>query len=251
MPGMARMPPPRSVPHPDPSVWPQEQQKQFLDSLMGGGPMQSQGQIPPFMNRNIDDGGDSLPPGSELASILSSFSQFPSAAPDSATKPGLTNPSGKSSAAPTRLQKMMPLIHLVCVWSLLAYFVLWKEPQLLGEKNGVADEDRWLPWAELAWRKASEHSWGAQVVPFFWAFTTLQIVLHSMRIFSGFDDIQPPMLVSLALPHLPPPLPAIIIVGITYLQVGGVLLDDIAGLVVGMGLIVGISSWVVGSRGGM
>jgi hypothetical protein len=72
-----------------------------------------------------------------------------------------------------------------------------------------------------------------------------------MRIFSGFDDIQPPMLVSLALPHLPPPLPAIIIVGITYLQVGGVLLDDIAGLVVGMGLIVGISSWVVGSRGGM
>jgi hypothetical protein len=57
------------------------------------------------------------------------------------------------------------------------------------------------------------------------------------------------MLLSLVLPHLPPPLSSFILAGLTYLQVGGVFLDDIAGLVVGIGLIVAISSWLVGGNG--
>jgi len=246
---VAGRPPPRLVAEPpappDPSVWSPEQQQQFLQAMMGGVP-QNQSQGPPlsFTNSNIDNIGGPLPQGSELTSLLSSFSQFPGAVPDPATKSGATNTYGKAPAPPTRLQKILPLIHLLSVWCLLAYFVLWREPQAFREGTaGVVEEDWWVRWAKLAWRNAGDVGWGVQAVPFFWAFTTLQIVLHSMRIFSGFDKIQPPMLISLALPHLPPALSTVILAGLTYLQIGGVFLDDIAGIVVGFGFIVAVSSW--------
>lgn len=58
------------------------------------------------------------------------------------------------------------------------------------------------------------------------------------------DTIQPPTLIALALPHLPPPIPAIVTNGMKYLQMGGVFLDDIATLVVGMGVLVAVGQFV-------
>ena len=52
------------------------------------------------------------------------------------------------------------------------------------------------------------------------------------------------MLLALALPHLPPPLPTLITNGMKYLQIGGVFLDDISALLVGIGLLVWVSGWV-------
>lgn len=82
----------------------------------------------------------------------------------------------------------------------------------------------------------------------------LQIALHSLRIFSGFvctrfvpsavslmlyqDAIEPHFLVALALPHLPPPFPSLIINGLKYLHMGGFFLDDLAGLLFGLGVCV-------------
>ncbi len=57
------------------------------------------------------------------------------------------------------------------------------------------------------------------------------------------DPIQPPMLLAFALPHLPPPLPAVITNGLKYLQIGGVLFDDLAGLIVGVGFLVWVANW--------
>lgn len=51
------------------------------------------------------------------------------------------------------------------------------------------------------------------------------------------------MLLSLVLPHLPPPFPSIIINGLKYLQMAGAFLDDLAGLVVGIGFIVLFAGW--------
>lgn len=131
---------------------------------------------------------------------------------------------GKFPAAPgmgmeppkekTKLQKAMPLLHLVAMWCLLAYFVLWAEPKAYSEAVGVAEGQGavslWRRWAELGRKNpmVSEamQTFRIQIVvcvfrllelligngsprlpqPFFWAFTTLQIVLHSLRIFSGF-----------------------------------------------------------------
>jgi hypothetical protein len=51
----------------------------------------------------------------------------------------------------TTLQKIMPLLHILAVWCLLAYFVLLAEPQMY---NAVNREDEgavglWRRWAEL------------------------------------------------------------------------------------------------------
>ena len=78
-----------------------------------------------------------------------------------------------------------------------------------------------------------------------------------MRIFSGFvsvhsmprltlierlqDSVQPPLLLSLALPHLPKPLPSIIMHGLGYMQLAGAILNDLAAAVVAVGLFIAAS----------
>lgn len=60
------------------------------------------------------------------------------------------------------------------------------------------------------------------------------------------DPVQPPMLLSLALPHLPAPLPSVIINGMKYMQIGSVFFDDIAVLLFGVGFIIWLASWFAG-----
>ncbi|KAF8972577.1 hypothetical protein BDZ97DRAFT_1901133 [Flammula alnicola] len=161
--------------------------------------------------------------------------------------PGWVEPKEKS-----KLQKVLPLLHLLAMWCLLAYFVLWGEPKvhkdLTGEDLGLGVMGLWKRWADLGQKSPllanSLQTFRIHVVPFFWAFTTLQIGLHSLRIFSGFDSVQPPTLVALALPHLPPPLPSIIINSLKYMQMGSLFLDDLSGLVVGIGFIIYFSGWI-------
>jgi len=109
----------------------------------------------------------------------------------------------------------------------------------------------WRRWAELGRQSPLveniTQAFRVQLVPFFWAFTTLQIALHSLRIFSGFNSVQPPMLLALVLPHLPPPLPSIIDNCLKYMQMGSLFLDDLAGLVVGVGFIIYFSGWFLQS----
>jgi hypothetical protein len=231
-----------------PSPWSEEQQQQFLAALMSGnGPLpplpgqrQPQSQLlPPKININ----GEPISPADDpLAALMSSFSNF--------GEPGASAPGKVDVAPPTRLQKLMPFVHLVAMWSLLAYFVFWKEPAAFDEATrgavGGVVSGRWRRWADLAWKNTNEGGWGVQLVPFFWAFTTLQIALHSVRIFSGFDAIQPPMLLALALPHLPSPFPSIITNGLKYLQMGGLFLDDLAGLIVGVGFLILLAGWFSG-----
>ena len=55
------------------------------------------------------------------------------------------------------------------------------------------------------------------------------------------DAVQPPMLLSLALPHLPKPLPSIIMHGLGYMQLAGAILDDLAAAVVAIGFFIAVS----------
>lgn len=48
------------------------------------------------------------------------------------------------------------------------------------------------------------------------------------------------------MPMLPPILSTIIMTVLKYLQIGSIFLDDLAGLLVGTGLLVYIASWVAG-----
>lgn len=84
--------------------------------------------------------------------------------------PGMTPGSlfGQPPAPPkprSLLQKVMPLVHVLAGWLLLAYFILWKEPQAFSERPHAPGgaESAWNRWAELIY-KQPEGSWGVQFV---------------------------------------------------------------------------------------
>ncbi|KAI0935601.1 hypothetical protein AcV5_003983 [Taiwanofungus camphoratus] len=189
------------------------------------------GQFPPPSPTSEDE---------PLSALMSRMAQAREVPEKSSEKIAMARPK-------SRLQKLMPFMHLLAAWALLAYFVTWREPEAYESRThgSHVSEGSWKRWAELGW-KSAEEGWGVQPVPFFWAFTTLTLVLHSWRIFSEVDAPQPPMLLSLALPHLPPPIPSLITNGLMYLRIAGVFLDDIAGLLVGIGLLVWIAGWLTG-----
>jgi GET complex subunit GET2 len=52
------------------------------------------------------------------------------------------------------------------------------------------------------------------------------------------------MMLQLALPSLPPPVPSLVLNGFKYSQIVGVLFDDLAGVVVGIGFVVWVASLI-------
>ncbi|KAF9221295.1 hypothetical protein BS17DRAFT_738000 [Gyrodon lividus] len=226
----------------NPSVWSEEQQGQFMQALMGGAlnpASQSQPPLPDIAGSRARP----LPADDPFSNMMAQLAQM---------DPG-RGAAGKAPAPPvppkpaTRLQKLMPLLHVVCMWCLLAFFVLWKEPQIFVEKTTAAIEVAlWKRWPKLVTQGALERGWGVQVVPFFWAFMTLQVMLHSLRIFSGYNEVQPPALLTLAMSHFPPPFPSLIMNGLRYFRMGGAFLDDLAAVVFGIGMIIAIASWFAG-----
>lgn len=52
------------------------------------------------------------------------------------------------------------------------------------------------------------------------------------------------MIVSVILPHLPPPLPLAIQTSLRYLQMFGLLLDDFSMLLFGIGTVIFITEWI-------
>lgn len=58
------------------------------------------------------------------------------------------------------------------------------------------------------------------------------------------DPITPPMMLTMVLPMLPPQLSSIILNGLRYLQMFGILLDDLAAVLVAVGFVVFISGWI-------
>ena len=78
--------------------------------------------------------------------------------------------------------------------------------------------------------------------PIFWAFTSLQLAVHSLQLFYNGQPSPLPMLVSMALPHLPPPLPALVTNAFHYIRMSLDFLDDLAVLVVTVGFIVWAAS---------
>ena len=92
---------------------------------------------------------------------------------------------------------------------------------------------------------------------------TLQLVLHSFQIFTILvrpdftlpslltchlnflqDPVQPPTLLALALPYLPPTARSVITNVLVYVRMFGMLVDDLAILIFGIGLLIWASSWV-------
>ncbi|TFY70148.1 hypothetical protein EVG20_g2857 [Dentipellis fragilis] len=224
---------------PDPSVWSQEQQQQLLNALLGGGP----GLGPPNTSGTLPATGDNTTPDDPLMAIMSSMGQggfggLPKGPANTAT----------SEKPKSRIQRLMPLVHVLAVWCLVTFFAVWKEPEAFvsNASAAVLPGGAWRRWAELGKQQVRDGGWSVQAMPFFWAFVSLELALHSFHIFSGLDATQPPMLLAMALPHLPKPLPSIIIYGLKYMRMAGTLLDDLAAVVFALGFIVFLAGYLAG-----
>ncbi|PPQ98967.1 hypothetical protein CVT24_003463 [Panaeolus cyanescens] len=253
----------------DPSVWLPEQQQQFLQALMNasmGAPGQGQSQAPPLpLSSPIGDPIGPVDPtagmeNNPFAALLGAGGPGAGGPQNPLFPPGMMPVQPEPPKEQTKLQKALPLIHLVAMWCLLAYFVLWVEPNTYMATTGRVDggvftSSFWARWADLGtgrWTaEKARRLFLVQAVPFFWAFTTLQIALHSLRIFSGYNAVQPPTLLALALPHLPPPIPSLIINSLKYVQMGSLFLDDLAVIVVGLGFLVYFAGWMAPPQGSL
>ena len=72
----------------------------------------------------------------------------------------------------------------------------------------------------------------------------LHTLLYDELLMALQDTLQPPALVTLVLPHLPPQLSTTVVSGLRYLQMGSMLLDDIAWVLLILGFLVYIATWV-------
>ena len=147
---------------PDPSVWSPEQQQDFIKALMNASSGGSLPQLPSGDSAMHSDPA-MTPMDNPFAALLGSQlgggtgeNAFPPFGPGMGLKgamPGMTMEPPKEK---TRLQKILPLLHLVAMWCLLAYFVLWVEPNV---RQGVTGEEvawnaagLWRRWADLGQR---------------------------------------------------------------------------------------------------
>lgn len=143
---------------PNPSVWSEEQQQAFMQALMGGTapPQFPQSQLPAAASNATT----APTPGDPLAAMMSSLQQMDPSRGATGKFPAPPAP----EKPPSTLRKFMPLLHILCSWCILAYFLLFKEPQVFFERSGGASDTVWKRWAELAWRIPSSEGWGVQFV---------------------------------------------------------------------------------------
>lgn len=172
-----------------------------------------------------------------------------------------TAPSGPDTN-PSSAQWPFILLRIVFVTLLALFFAFWMEPKRYEslDLHGLPTSTRGERWSELA-RHPSDSLGGMRLVvcnkfscmnqssfscdyeqPFFWSFVALQASLRSLQLFMNPQPRTMPLILSLALPHLPKHVAAIVSNGLGYMDVASELLDDIAAAIVVVGGLVWISA---------
>ena len=141
----------------DPSVWSDGQQQQLLQALLGG--------PPPREPRAFDVNApltNNAAPDDPLLALLSGLGieGGHGRGRETLSQPR-TEPKPK-----TLIQKLLPLLHVISVWVLVAFFIFWREPEAFRERNSVAipSGNIWSRWARLASETAKQSTWGIEIV---------------------------------------------------------------------------------------
>ncbi|KAM6497810.1 hypothetical protein JOM56_005758 [Amanita muscaria] len=235
----------------DQNVWTSELQGQFLQALMAGARQPTHFPDPIQQLRTVSQSStsdrrsvsreSSLPPFDAIMPPFPLDPQFES-------RQGMNVPATRVQKPKTLYQKLVPAIHLMAMGCLLLWFVLWRGGEYSYLEHGgdamSVNPRFWERWTELARRppQIMQEPFG---VNFFWAFTTLQIVLHSTRLLSGIDDLQPSTFLSLVLSQLPQRISTVVLSILRYMQLGAMFLDDVACLVVALGFLVYIATLII------
>lgn len=142
---------------PDPSVWSNEQQQQFLQTLLGG--PQPSGPHPHNVNAPVTY---SAVPDDPLIALMSSLGVDPGTGRGA----GAVSQSKAEAKPKTVIQKLLPIFHVIVVWALVAFFMFWQEPEAFRVRNSmvVSTVDMWNRWAQLAGSPAEQSSWGIEMV---------------------------------------------------------------------------------------
>ncbi|KIL62203.1 hypothetical protein M378DRAFT_25730 [Amanita muscaria Koide BX008] len=252
----------------DQNVWTSELQGQFLQALMAGARQPTHLPDPIQQLRTLSQSStsdrrsvsreSSLPPFDAIMPPFPLDPQFES-------RQGMNVPATRVQKPKTLYQKLVPAIHLMAMGCLLLWFVLWRGGEYSYLEHGgdamSVNPRFWERWTELARRPPQIMQEPFGVVGssyflsseanapiqqnFFWAFTTLQIVLHSTRLLSGIDDLQPSTFLSLVLSQLPQRISTVVLSILRYMQLGAMFLDDVACLVVALGFLVYIATLII------
>jgi len=141
---------------PDLSAWLNEQQQQLLQALSSG-PPHSQSRLPDA-NASVKN---SAAPDDPFLALMSTFGVQAGIGRDTE---GISHT--ETDAKPkTTIQKLLPLIHVISVWALVAFFILWREPEAFRDHPVVVSPgDIWHRWARLARGTAEQSTWGIEIV---------------------------------------------------------------------------------------
>ncbi|KAG8936902.1 hypothetical protein FRC03_008608 [Tulasnella sp. 419] len=239
-----------SIPEEVPA-WSTEQEQLLMQALMGrlgGGPSAPNplGMLPGLTPPSVTPQLSGQPPDPFAALLANLQSNGPSDGPQFGPGLGMQNPLFQPIPAPkpkSRLQKLLPLLHITSILCLLAFFVIRYEPSLHATLPDAIPQSRWSRWSDLRWSKGNE--WSVQAAPLFYAFTTIQVILHSVRIYSEPPPLPPSGILGLALMNLPPPIPTILSTARKYLSMGGAVMDDLSVLLFAIGFLIWGAGWAV------
>ena len=141
----------------DPSAWSNEQQQQFLQTLLGGPPPSEP--LPFNLNAPVSN---SAVPDDPLIALMTSLGVDP----DIGQGAGAASQSKPEAKPKSVIQKLLPILHVIAVWALIAFFIFWREPEAFRARNSavVSTGNIWNRWARLTSGPAEQSSWGIEIV---------------------------------------------------------------------------------------
>ncbi|ORX33504.1 hypothetical protein BD324DRAFT_684210 [Kockovaella imperatae] len=163
--------------------------------------------------------------------------------------PGLGGGGGGGGSI-SKSQRYFPLIHAGLMLLLGLFTVIWWEPSLRGARLAGKIDPWWARrWAGLAGRAGVVDGLregllgGVEVLPLFWAFTTVQLILHTTRIMILKSPPPPHSLISTFLPLMPPAISRPLITGSRYVSLLSQLYKDGALLIFIIGMTTVLGQW--------
>ncbi|WVQ83966.1 hypothetical protein IAT38_006111 [Cryptococcus sp. DSM 104549] len=134
--------------------------------------------------------------------------------------PGMSGMGGPSTRK-TKVEKWFPLVHWAAVALLALFAVVWWEPALRAVAPFKDENERWAGrWEGFAGRSGWKvrGAGEVEVLPIFWAFTSLELILQTTRVLLFKSPARPHSMIQNLLPLMPPSISQPVLTASQYLS---------------------------------